>query len=297
MNAKNIANASTENARAWAQELTKVLDRGGSERFTLLKYQQLVGVCLYVFVRPELAPRIKDMAYDSIKTGLGGAAGNKGAVAVRFSYLGSSLAFVCSHFAAGQNNISDRNADFDEAAKKLKFSKGGPLMGHDYVFWCGDFNYRINMGREDVKRLVAEQNWPALLAADQLRLEHDAGRVFGGFVEATVDFAPTYKYDMFSDEYDTSEKQRVPAWTDRVLWRKRDGLKEGLAGCKDVSCRYYGRSELKQSDHRPVLAVLDLDVLRVDVERRQRVLANAIHQAGPPDGSVVLKVKPRQYTI
>ena len=36
-----------------------------------------------------------------------------------------------------------------------------------------------------------------------------------------MNFAPTYKYDLFCDDYDTSEKQRTPAWTDRVLWRKK----------------------------------------------------------------------------
>ena len=56
---------------------------------------------------------------------------------------------------------------------------------------------------------------------DIFKVEYWAGNVFSGFQEGPVDFAPTYKYDLFSDDYDTSEKQRIPAWTDRVLWRRR----------------------------------------------------------------------------
>ena len=29
------------------------------------------------------------------------------------------------------------------------------------------------------------------------------------------------RYDLFSDDFDTSEKARVPAWTDRILWKRR----------------------------------------------------------------------------
>lgn len=46
-------------------------------------------------------------------------------------------------------------------------------------------------------------------------------QVFRGFNEGAIQFAPTYKYDLFCDDYDTSEKCRIPAWTDRVLWIRR----------------------------------------------------------------------------
>ncbi len=44
-------------------------------------------------------------------------------------------------------------------------------------------------------------------------------QVFHGFEEGEINFPPTYKYDTFSDDYDTSEKGRIPAYTDRVLLR------------------------------------------------------------------------------
>lgn len=37
-----------------------------------------------------------------------------------------------------------------------------------------------------------------------------------------IKFPPTYKFDMESQAeiaYDTSEKRRIPAWTDRILFR------------------------------------------------------------------------------
>lgn len=50
-------------------------------------------------------------------------------------------------------------------------------------------------------------------------------QVFKEFEEGPLTFPPTYKYDTFSDDYDTSEKCRVPAWTDRVLWREANVAK------------------------------------------------------------------------
>lgn len=56
-----------------------------------------------------------------MKTGMGGATGNKGAVAIRMLFHTTSLCFVCSHFAAGQSQVKERNEDFVEIARKLSF--------------------------------------------------------------------------------------------------------------------------------------------------------------------------------
>ena len=35
--------------------------------------------------------------------------------------------------------------------------QGRTVLSHDYVFWCGDFNYRINLDREEVKDAVSRK--------------------------------------------------------------------------------------------------------------------------------------------
>lgn len=112
---------SSDNAKQWAGELMKILNR--DHKYTLVTHQQLVGVCLYVFVRVEHAAHITEVAVDFIKTGMGGATGNKGTVGIRLQYYTTSLAFMCSHFAAGQKGITERNKDYDEAVKNIMFPK------------------------------------------------------------------------------------------------------------------------------------------------------------------------------
>lgn len=63
----------------------------------------------------------RDVAVDAVKTGLGGATGNKGAVAIRMVLYNTSMCFVCAHFAAGQSQIFERNSDYNEISKKLSF--------------------------------------------------------------------------------------------------------------------------------------------------------------------------------
>ncbi|CAM9175046.1 unnamed protein product [Ectocarpus sp. 6 AP-2014] len=109
---------------------------------------------------------------------------------------------------------------------------------------------------------------------------------FSGYSEGPLNFRPTYKFDSGTDTYDTSSKQRVPAWTDRILYSGRvvsapptddaaattvknnepremcdegksgeeNGVGEvGVTGGIQLTA-YRSVGELKTSDHRPVLA-------------------------------------------
>ncbi|CAH9095032.1 unnamed protein product [Cuscuta epithymum] len=85
-------------------------------------------------------------------------------------------------------------------------------------------------------------------------MERKAGRVFRGWKEGKILFAPTYKYTLNSDLYagetvTSKKKRRTPAWCDRILWHGN--------GMEQIS---YIRGESRFSDHRPVCAIFSVDV-------------------------------------
>lgn len=110
------------------------------------------------------------------------------------------------------------------------------------------------MSYEETKVLLEDNDWDTLLEKDQLNIEREAGRVFKGFKEGQILFAPTYKYTQNSDSYagetvKSRRKRRTPAWCDRILW-SGDGI-EQLS---------YVRRESRFSDHRPVCAVFAAEI-------------------------------------
>ncbi|XP_055471911.1 synaptojanin-2 isoform X2 [Psammomys obesus] len=307
LSAGNIVNASTTNRKMWGEQLQKAISR--SHRYILLTSAQLVGVCLYIFVRPYHVPFIRDVAIDTVKTGMGGKAGNKGAVGIRFQFHSTSFCFICSHLTAGQSQVKERNEDYREITHKLSFPAGRNIFSHDYVFWCGDFNYRIDLTYEEVFYFVKRQDWKKLMEFDQLQLQKSSGKIFKDFHEGTINFGPTYKYDVGSAAYDTSDKCRTPAWTDRVLWwRKKhphdktaeelnllDSDLDGDAKIRHTwspgTLKYYGRAELQASDHRPVLAIVEVEVQEVDAGARERVFQEVSSVQGPLDATVVINLQ------
>ena len=141
------------------------------------------------------------------------------------------------------------------------------ILDHELCIWNGDLNYRIDtMSRDAVINAIRTGNLEKLLERDQLLVSRRKKQDFPlrMYTEEHITFNPTYKYDVGTDTYDTSEKKRAPAWCDRVLYR--DGSQRGKIRQND-----YRRHEVRVSDHRPVSASFDMQIKAIDPARRQQV--------------------------
>ncbi|RUS26158.1 LOW QUALITY PROTEIN: Endonuclease/exonuclease/phosphatase [Jimgerdemannia flammicorona] len=221
--------------------------------------------------------------------------GNKGGVSIRFKLRDSYLCFVNSHLAAFANQVQRRNQDYAEICRRIAFPvtrstynpSGSWLVGgtgssgsgfmpdsslvlnktysmfdSDHLVWMGDLNYRIGLPAPEIKSLLEIEDLDSLLGFDQLGIEKDAKRTFHDFEEGPITFPPTYKYDEGTNDWDSSEKKRPPAWTDRIMWRKSNQL-NGADDSNNDSIKlrsYTSCMEMMMSDHKPVTALFDIKV-------------------------------------
>ncbi|XP_055345487.1 inositol polyphosphate 5-phosphatase OCRL-like [Paramacrobiotus metropolitanus] len=264
----------------WRRAVTASLKRMGDYR--LLRLVRLVGIMLLVYVLEPLAQHVSNVSAAFIGTGIMGWMGNKGGVGVRLDFHTSELCFVTAHFAAHTEEVERRNEDYRAVSSKMLFThmdlqaqNAGDwipkrIKEHDLVLWLGDFNYRIAaLPHADVVAHIDQQRIVDLHEHDQLRQQMEQKRVFQGFREGAIHFRPTYKYDVGSDQWDSSEKSRIPSWCDRVLWQARDDA------C--VQQRVYdSRPQLRISDHKPVVALFEVGVRVVERAREKRVLEDVL---------------------
>ncbi|KAL0438608.1 UNVERIFIED_CONTAM: Type IV inositol polyphosphate 5-phosphatase 11 [Sesamum latifolium] len=196
-----------------------LLENALLDSHVLLGKAVMQSLQLYVFGLKNSKQYIREVKAD--KQGVGGCGGlirrKKGGVAIRINYKGIHMLFISCHLS-------------------------------------GDLNYRLQGINTFPARNLIHRNLHGLLTSkDQLLQEAERGEVFNGYCEGTLSFKPTYKYDVGSSEYDTSEKVRVPAWTDRILYKVEDrhNIHASLHLYESVDGIY-------SSDHKPVKAHLCL---------------------------------------
>lgn len=150
-------------------------------------------------------------------------------------------------------------------------SGGEHLMkSMDRIFVCGDLNYRIDLPRETVEKKIQDIEWILNSNGNELLKQKKAAKIrldllrndqllkilaedsaFIDLTEGEIKFPPTFKFDKGTKSYDTSHKQRIPAWTDRVLF-KPFGVRV---------LEYDSAPNAVHSDHRPVFANLKVNMM------------------------------------
>ncbi|KAI4495240.1 hypothetical protein M0804_001441 [Polistes exclamans] len=233
---------------------------------------------LALFLRRDLIWFCSVPEEDSFSTRTGTAFRTKGAVALALMLFGTSFLFVTAHLTAHQDKVKERINDIKRIIRNLDLPKDLPTrhkskdvtQNFDCIFWCGDLNFRLAQPREEVIQWVTDtcfpQQVPVNLQKDQLKTILNEGAVLRGFEEALIMFPPTYKYDPGTQNFDSSSKQRTPAYTDRILFKGKGHTRgyirrvshESTSSHKDgaIECLIYDSvPSICTSDHKPVWGV------------------------------------------
>ena len=188
------------------------------------------------------------------------------------------------HFIPSRQKLANtREGEHHEESESLNSGGDRLIDSMDHVFFCGDLNYRIDLPRELVEEKVMQMKnsankeqqvknalikqkdshcieWNEITEVDKIIFEllrHDQltrvmaqGQAFPDLAEAKITFPPTFKFDKGTKNYDTSHKKRIPAWTDRILFKP--------FGVKVVE--YQSVEDSVHSDHRPVYATFRVNM-------------------------------------
>ncbi|CAL1203389.1 unnamed protein product [Candida parapsilosis] len=245
LNAGSFLAGDVTKPQKWAAVLNQQLN-SQREQYVLLRTESIASMSLFLFVKSSSIQHV-----------------TRGACAVRFEYGATSFALITSHLAAGTTAIAERFNDYTTIMQGMVFTRNYSIHDHDHVIWFGDLNYRIDLPNGQCRNLIENGAFDELAKKDQLKLEMRDKGAFSEFNEGAVKFYPTYKFDKGTSNYDSSEKQRVPSWTDRVLYlslkKKRNDLKQ---------LNYNSVMDVYLSDHKPVYSTFAVKVEFIDKTKK-----------------------------
>ena len=120
-----------------------------------------------------------------------------------------------SSSSSKKQNLNSSNSNTESNGQQSSLDRTDYF---DVVFWFGDLNFLIVKEKEKVEKKISylrernHSNYEEIINHDELNRVITEDRAFRNFLEGRITFEPTYKYDLNSDNYDTSEKCRIPSY-------------------------------------------------------------------------------------
>jgi endonuclease/exonuclease/phosphatase family metal-dependent hydrolase len=261
----SIVPGKTRHATLWEEALDEYFVH--RKNMIKLAVNGIGGTILAIYVLRKYADIISGLCTTTISLGVLNITKNKGAVGVRFRINEDTVCIVCAHMAAGEGKCNERLKDYNHITQSMRFAvpttqkhrtvQNLVVSQHSHIIFMGDLNFRItpnpdlallkkiDLGEHKLPPTEEKQMLTRLRRYDELLNAMSWCNIFNGFKEGVLTFRPTYKYTSTTDKYDTVTS-RMPAWTDRILWRGEIALLE------------YCTKHMIGSDHKPLHAVLEL---------------------------------------
>ena len=219
--------------------------------YEMLLSVTLAAINMIIFIKKNLKEEIKHINYNTIKTGAKNLLGNKGAVGIWFNFYNINIMFINSHLAANKKFSEKRNDNLEYIMQNMN----PHYLNLDFIVFMGDLNYRLNNALININDIKI--NYLKYLEFDQLTFERKKIKSVLGFKEGKIKFLPTFKYKNNTDEFEYDNINKQPAWTDRILYIKR----ETSFNVFDVEQKEYNSMQnVLMSDHKPVYSYFYLSV-------------------------------------
>ena len=111
-------------------------------------------------------------------------------------------------------------------------------------------NFRVALPRDEVIEKL--QKGESIVKYDQMNELRRTGRIFTKYSEMNINFPPSYKYNLGTDDFD-DVKNRTPSYCDRILYKHLPTTKVDPLAYNSMHC-------IRTSDHKPVWATFDVQL-------------------------------------
>ncbi|XP_032457292.1 inositol polyphosphate 5-phosphatase E isoform X2 [Nasonia vitripennis] len=246
--------------------------------FNFVMKESLGTLQLVLFMRCELSKFISFIKSETLLNNRYKILKTKGAIAIAIIIFGTSFLFITTHLTPHTKNIDKRFMEIEKLVKWIncmnrllnRKKNDDDISDFDNVFLFGDLNFRIDESRNDVIKWIEKTHFgrkiPVAVKEDQLNCLLNSKTHLHSFNEAPITFPPTYKYDPKSQVIDSSNKLRIPSYTDRILYKSRNQSKgtdndNEIYSHQCIKCLAYDSARsICLSDHKPVYGMFAVEV-------------------------------------